>query len=39
MAFAVALGFSVAAASRGYSLIAAYGFLVAVASHVAERGL
>ena len=39
MAFAVALRFSLVAASRGYSLIAVQGFLIAVASRVAENGL
>ena len=39
VAFAVALRFSLVAASRGYSLIAEHGFLIAVASRVTEHGL
>ena len=33
------VGFSLIAASRGYSLVALLGLLIAVASHVAEHGL
>ena len=33
------MGFSLVAASRGYSLIAEHGFLIAVASRVTEHGL
>ena len=33
------LGFSIVAASRGYSLVAAHGLLIATASLVAEHGL